>query len=527
MKTILFISTILLTSRLLFAQQKTEAYFGMQNRNEWARDIIELYDKGFYISGGFEGDEFIKGWNIKTNINLEFIYDKVMVHNLSTVAPRASISDDNGNIYITGYTTYPAQWPFVTKIDSCGNKVWCKILQYDTEFEDGAAQDILISDDNEIIVLADYDSEEEIDKIHLIGLNVNGEVLWIKPYASKTDHPWIREPNAYSIKEINKDYYLSGYCYWPYPDDTTHFFLRPLFIGIDSLFEEKWILPFAPLDSVFGDAYDVTAINDSIILGIGERWLEGYNMNSLFMFFDTDGQEIGYNQIPNEDIGSNVDFNAIRNIEAVSDTEFISPLYVGIDFETYFGELTYDIIGGIQNQIIRGIYSGTSSITKTYDDKYVIALEVDENKADNDIYVYKIDENLNDVPFDPTPHTYDSLCPGGIQSGTIDLTSCFVWTDIGESPSPKEYYSFIATIPITAYPNPAETEITLAFANTEYHTNMLLECYNIYGQKVHSEKIYKGQQQIKLRISEWSKGLYFAVVKSNGKVAGTERFIKR
>ena len=80
---------------------------------------------------------------------------------------------------------------------------------------------------------------------------------------------------------------------------------------------------------------------------------------------------------------------------------------------------------------------------------------------------------------------------------------------------------------ITAYPNPAETEITLAFENTEHHNNMLLECYNIYGQKVHSEKIWKGQQQTKLDVSGWGKGLYFAVVKSEGKVAGTARFVRK
>ncbi len=102
-----------------------------------------------------------------------------------------------------------------------------------------------------------------------------------------------------------------------------------------------------------------------------------------------------------------------------------------------------------------------------------------------------------------------------------------VWTGTEEIPSPEEYYSFIASIPITAYPNPAETEITLAFENTEHHSNMLLECYNIFGQKVHSEKIYKGQQQTKLSVSNWSKGLYFAVVKSNGKVAGTGKFVVR
>lgn len=523
MKTLIKIFTCILLYQPLFGQ-KMEVYFGMQNRNDWARDIIELYDKGFYITGGFEGDEFIKGWNIKTDINLGFIYDNVMEHGIGTVAPRASISDDNGNIYITGSTTYPAQWPFVTKIDSCGNKVWCKILQYDTEFEDGVAKDVLISDDNEIIILADFDSEDEVDKVHLIGLSENGEVLWFKPYASKTDHPWIREPNVYSIMEINKDYYISGFCYWPYPNDTTHFFLRALFIGIDSLFEEKWILPFAPLDSIFGVSFNTIPLSDSVLMGVGVRSIV---YQGLLMFYNKDGEDLGYHGIDNDQLGQDVNGSDIRDVAMINDTLFLTASLFGPD---YGGNPGGEFIVSINNNIY-GYHSRPDthipSIIKTYDNNFVIATNIEETKGDDDIYVYKIDENLNDVPFDPSPHNYDSLCPGGIQSGTIDLTSCFVWTDIGEAPSPKEYYSFIATIPITAYPNPAEKEITLAFENTEHHTNLLLECYNIYGQKVHNEKIWKGQQQTKLDLSGYAKGLYFAVVKSNGKVAGTGRFVRR
>jgi hypothetical protein len=85
--------------------------------------------------------------------------------------------------------------------------------------------------------------------------------------------------------------------------------------------------------------------------------------------------------------------------------------------------------------------------------------------------------------------------------------------------------SFINDKEITAYPNPAETEITLAFENTEHHNNMILECYNIYGQKVHSEKIYKGQQQTRLNVSGWSKGIYLAIIRSNQSITGQCRFI--
>lgn len=262
MRTFIIIFCLLIAGQILFAQQKTEMYFGMQSRSEWTRNIIELYDKGYYISGGIEGVEYNKGWNIKTDINFEMIYDKILDHDLSTVAQFASASDENGNIYLTGFTTYPDQWPFVTKMDVCGNKTWCKILQYDNEFEDGYSVDLMINNNNEILLLSSFDSEEEIDKIHLVCLNENGDVLWKKPYASRNDYSWIREPIGKSIIKVNDDYYITGSCDWPYPDDTTHWFLRPFFIGIDSLFEEKWILPFAPLDSVFGYAYKSIPLND-------------------------------------------------------------------------------------------------------------------------------------------------------------------------------------------------------------------------------------------------------------------------
>ncbi len=518
---------IILSYHILFSQQKTEAYFGISNRSEWARNIIELYDKGYYISGGIEGAEYNKGWNIKTDINLEMLYDKVLEHDISTVAQFASVSDENGNIYVTGFTTYPDQWPFVSKLDSCGNKVWCKILDYGSEwFDDGSAGDILITDNNEIVLMTLLDSEEEIETIFLIGLSLDGEVLWKKGYASKNDYPWIREQAAYSITEINNEYYISGYCYWPYPDDTTHWFLRPLFIGIDSLFNEKWILPFAPLDSVFGFAFSSIAVNDTILMGVGTRLADSYNKNSILLFYNTNGNELGYTQIPNENIGSNVDFNAIRDIKRINDSLFISPYYLGIDGETYFGEFVIDTSGIIYNNETRGIYKGTSSIIKTSDNNYLIEIEVAESKSDWDIYVYKIDQNLIDVPFDPTPHNYDSLCPGGIQSGTIDLTSCLVWTNIGDAPSPKEYYESIRKIPIKAYPNPVtQGTITFEYENTEHHRNMELRCFNIYGDEIHKERVYQYQGKSIVDISSWQKGMYVAVVYSDCLPVGQCKFV--
>jgi len=46
----------------------------------------------------------------------------------------------------------------------------------------------------------------------------------------------------------------------------------------------------------------------------------------------------------------------------------------------------------------------------------------------------------------------------------IDLSDCLVWTNIGNAPSPQEYYESIKQIPIKAYPNPvSEGNITFGF----------------------------------------------------------------
>ena len=526
MKTVIMTYIAIILCQVMLGQ-KTEAYFGLSGRNDALSNIIELYDKGYYISGGFENTNgFYTGWNIKTDLNLEYIYDKENEHPLGTVAIKRSTSDNYGNVYITGFITYPDQWPFVSKIDSCGEYQWCKILNYEDGFNFGSAYDILLTDNDEVVVLAYLYPDDHVDMTHLIGLSLEGDVLWKKPYASKNDYPWIDNAIGYSIFEIDKEFYISGKCYWPYPDDTIHVFLRPLFIGIDSLFNEKWILPFAPLDSVFGKAYKTIPLNDSVFMGVGIRRLAESKDNSLLMFYNQYGEELGYNEIYNEQIGPDINSNEIRDIQRINDTLFMTASFFGPDnSENPAGEFVIDTAANLYNFESRP-NTYIPKLIKTADNNYVIATSIEETKGDWDIYVYKIDENLNDVPFDPTPHNYDSLCPGGIQSGTTDLSDCLVWTNIGDAPSPGEYYASIKQIPIRAYPNPAsEGSITFEFENTGHHSNIQLRCFDIYGKQMHKEKVFRFQGKSTVDVGAWQKGMYVAVVYSNGWPVGECKFV--
>jgi hypothetical protein len=190
------------------------------------------------------------------------------------------------------------------------------------------------------------------------------------------------------------------------------------------------------------------------------------------------------------------------------------------------GELVIDTAGFVYGSQPHPDH-GAASIIKTSDDNYVIAANKRQNNSTwYDILLYKIDQNLESVPFDTVTHTYDSLCPHTIQSETIDLTECLVITDIGELPGPAQYYESLRWIPIKAFPNPVKDgKVTLEFENTDHHYNMELQIYNNTGHSIHSQKIYKGQQDTDVNVSAWTRGVYIVVIYSNGGAVGKVKFV--
>jgi hypothetical protein len=397
----------------------------------------------------------------------------------------------------------------------------------DNYFDHGVGCDILLIPDNRILVLVNHDMEHHIDQAVLYCLDIEGNLLWKKVYASKNNYPLLDNLAVYNLYAYNNSYFIDGYCYWAYPGNPTHFFLRPFFIKIDSSFKEEWILPFGVSDNIVGEAYGTIPLNDSVYIGIGVRVSSAtYNQNSLLMFFDEQGEELGYNQIANEDFGLEVEFNTMAKIAKINDTSFITKFYIGENDTVYHGEAIIDTSGTIHRIKNQGPGTGTATLIKTSDNNYVEATEIKQSNGTWDIWLYKFDENLESVPFDTVQHVYDSLCPHAIQSGTINLTDCLIVTDIGELPGPAEYYESLRWIPIKAYPNPVrEGKVTLEFENTKHHQNMELRCYNNFGREIHRQKIYKGQQDTDVNITAWGKGVYIAVIYSNGGAVGKCKFV--
>jgi Secretion system C-terminal sorting domain len=521
---LLFLFTLLISFGY---SQRWDHIFGESNTSESFKDIIVSYDQGYIISGYYEALQ--ANWIFKTDINGNVLWEKFLTWDETKIYDGHIMQDKQGNLVIVSliFNETVGMWPLVSKLDACGEKFWCRVFP-NANYTYGYYTDILLLNNNNILALGYFADVNGVasDQVYLDYINQEGELLWRKAFAKKEDYPLIGAPIGTKIQKINNAYYINGYCYWAYPSNPGHYFMKPMFIGIDSLFNEKWLIPFGVNDSILGKSYDMIPINDSLLMGVGSFILsDGVSQNSMLMFFNTVGEELGYNLLKNDQIGPDITDNCIYDICRINDSLFMALSKFGnIDYEPH-GEFVIDTAANLYKFQSWDKSAGGEQMAKTFDNNYIIGRGYLDDNNDWDILMYKIDENLESVPYNPAQLTYDSLCPYQITSGTVDISDCMVMVNTEETPTPEQYYADLKTIPIKAFPNPAKDMITFALENTDKHKNIRLECYDIFGRQVHKQKIYTGQLEAEANVSAWRSGMYVTVVRSNEKIVGKGKFV--
>jgi hypothetical protein len=269
-------------------------------------------------------------------------------------------------------------------------------------------------------------------------------------------------------------------------------------------------------------------LNDSTYIGVGFMYADG-GPNSIYMFISDEGEELGYLQIENEQIGPDITSNQAVDINRINDSLLISSnLFISDFLDDPFGEIVFDATGNIYNLEYRPGTWGSTQMLKTFNNKYIITCGYEYPNSDKDIYLYKINDSLQWDSVYTGDYTYDSLCPLTIQSDTIDLTNCLVFTDVAEIPTAEEFHTSLNSILINVYPNPSnEGVIHLTYQNTDQHDNLELRCYNLFGQEVYWERLYQQQRESIINEADWGKGMYLAVVYKNGTPVGRVKFVLR
>ena len=553
---------LLIILSLLIACQVTNGqvwprYYGLPNRTEFSHDVIESYDKGYIILGNYLSQNFVQkaSWIIKTDVNGEILWEKV----LSNIALNKSFGLDqtlNGGFIICGGIWRQGNnfsEPFVVKLNVCGEKEWCKVFAGSPN-EMPWAIDIKETSTGDIIVLVNMYGQYPEETMHLYKLDAWGNVLWKYPYASGFVHPNGANPLGSKITLTSAGKYLvTGDVYWrhPWEPGSPNYYIRPLFVLIDSLGNEEWVLPFGLNDTIIGTAKTTyEPLNNGQFISTGSYWIGSNYIKPFFMKYDILGNEISFDI--EEPTNFNPDFSEGAFTRIIQKD---SSIYLQGLFELQPGNV-YKVVN---YEIDTGIFQNPLTINSSYFHENVLdpytLIELSDNKLlsnakdilttpyDN-IYLAKMNSNLELDTLNPVNYTYDSLCiPGPPQSGVISLDACDIVTHMDEIPTPEEYYAGLKTIPIKVFPNPVPKAfgnvVTFGFENTEYLPPAppsvppnggkwpSLRIYNIYGEKVHEERIYRGQGESRLHVGSWPRGMYIAVVVNEGRIAGRAKFVVR
>lgn len=509
---------------LTFAQQRWEIYVGNPNLNYTPFNAIETYDNGFLVNTMINNNATSL---IKTDCNGLQLWEKTILSENAWININQITQNNEGEIVLFGVHDYHA---FVMMLDACGNAIWCNSLVNEVKYQETSYLDAIFLENGNILALVSLlDNNYKYD-IGLISFDRYGNLLWFIPYHLREKYPLLELPYPISFDTIQNFIMISGYCYYAYPENPIGYYLKPMFIKIDSLFNEEWFLPYGMNDSIYGDNWGALELNGNSLRGYGyEYFVNSDTISSLLMDLDIYGNEEGVIKINNKDLGTAISSNLLRKVIQRDDTSYIAGANFGKLLNNWqpSGEWIMDTSGKIyQHQNHPNTLPALSDpMIKTSTGKYLFLAAYEGETYKN--YLYKLNPDLSQAEYDTTTYLYDSLCDHQIVSDTIYLDACGIITDLRDIPSPTEYFSKISTIPVHIFPNPATSGITFEFENTEYHNDIVLRCYDINGRIVYEQALPPGQTQIKTSVSNWQSGIYVATASSREGGTGKEKFVVR
>jgi hypothetical protein len=475
------------------------------------KEISESYDKGFYLTAFTYTYQGVNqyGWIIKIDINGNILWDKKFGNgNDRNWFGDSFLTSDDGLI-ISGITTKYSGGDFdpaFFKMNVCGEIEWCKVFQSpDQNYGTGILQ---LADGSYIGMLEYYGEGETYARISLVKMDQSGEPLWIQRLAQE-DSIINNEEGLYLYSTTDNDYLVSGYAY--HPDS------YPFWIMIDTNGVQIWDL-FG--DNFLGEAHQVLEKDSGIFYSTSYAIGDNGIQSPVLFKFNKNSDLLGeYNLM-----GDTIVMGSSTPIASLDD----STLIIGVGWKKIYYPIGHgfaevfitDTLGNLINrrQFFDDEYNSFKKITLSSDHKILAAgnFVVDGNW---DIYLWKMNADLEDDTLYTQPITYDSLCPYEIISDTVDL-DCSLFVNIDEIPTKEVYES---TIKIS--PNPARDWIVLTFPDIWKSEETELIIYNIFGQGVMKTKPAPQNRTVSLNISSLPSGVYLVTCRDSKQRGLTGKFV--
>jgi hypothetical protein len=503
-----FIILILSTSIVSLAQTWPKIYG--DNVNAYGRDIIESYDKGYTICGSIlkDASHFKFGWLIKTDINGNELWNK----KFGTWTVENSFHDfdktNDDSFILSGSTAkYDIEIdPLFVKLDQCMEIEWCKIF-LSPGFN--TATGVISLPNSEFLGMLQYygGQHPSAPRISLVKMDSEGDPIWIKHLAQE-DSTIMNEEGKFLYITPDSNYLVAGSCFSPS--------LQPFYIKTNDEGEEIWDIKW-PVGHQ-GTAYrTVFKANETAYSATNLRF-SGHPNKPYLLKFSNNGEII--TQFPL--LGDTLTSGGASGLYLDQDTA----LYVGVTwtddpylYTGYSDLLKTDTNGNlkVQRRLVDAPYA-PNTIIKSSDNK-ILTLGTFYLDGNWDIYLWKMNTDLEDDTLYTQPLTYDSLCPYEIQSDTVEL-DCGLFVNINEIPTKEEYES---TIKIS--PSPARDWIVLTFPDISLSKETDIVIYNIFGQEVMKSSVVPRDRTVSLNISTLSVGVYLAACRDAKKRTIKGKFV--
>lgn len=494
------------------------------------------YDNGFILTGWvLPGYQFT--WLVKTDVNGEVLWERKIMGLYNRINTDRISQNENGEFFLGGSVTLDGKTDaLVMKLNACGEKEWCRTLMSTSNYD--FYSDIVTTPDGGCAaVIINAFHPLFINRKGILRFSTDGDLLWQYYYPSQD--PGIQEEFLSNLLLTpDNGFLMTGYCYYPDPDNPGLSWLHPYYVKTDSLGNFEWeIVLHSETADIGGKAWQT-------ILNPSENCY--YSCISHYYHSDTlyakrpaivkmglEGNVLGVYDLVHKDY----DFGTLFSAAFINDSLLAGGAsWFYSEDEPRSKAVVFDTLGTIIDSLTLLNTGWLAQTAVTHDGKLLFYNTIEEN-GDFDTYLFKLTQDLEQDTFYTRPFVYDSLCPNQIVSDTIVPDDCGVIVGIEEDDRTvgREDYKKEGG-ELVLWPNPASGVLSAKCLVISSGNSCSLSVYDILGHKVLSSPVLTtlpasplegGGEQIgwTIDVSSLPPGIYFISVLDDGKRVAGGKFV--
>ncbi len=437
--------------------------------------------------------------------------------------------NENGEIFLGGSVTLDGKTDaLVMKLNACGEKEWCRTLMSTSNYD--FYSDIVATPDGGCAaVIINAFHPLFINRKGILRFSTNGDLLWQYYYPSQD--PGIQEEFLSNlILAPDNGFLMTGYCYYPDPENPGLSWQHPYFVKTDSVGNFEWevVLHIETAD-IGGTAWQ-TILNPS-----GTCYYScidhHYNSDTLYaerpalVKMDLQGTVLGIYDLVHNDY----DWGGMWSIAFIND----SLLAGGADWfysedEPQSRAVIFDTLGTIIDTLTLLNTGWLAKTAVTHDGKLLFYNTIEEDDG-FDTYLFKLTQDLEQDTFYTRPFVYDSLCPYQIVSDTIVPDDCGVIVGIEEpgggearKPGGGEAWRHGG---MEVWPNPAKKIVNCQLSIVDCRGDYSLVIFDIFGREMEEIKLFDRQREFQIDVENYPPGVYIAILKDGLEVIVSRKFV--